>query len=553
MLIFSGCDNDAKFIAASNDFQWINAQQLERWKEELGWNNEVLPSWSWVGGISIQQQGLEEDLSEGIDMALPSEENLPSRRLLVAKKVNWETQPGVSFPSLMPVTSARVIENKLVVESSPLSSDFLDIISSERSNQVGEYVLLDHPKGWMGIIGQVFIEGQNGEVSPVADARLSIPRSPLRTWSYNKGGYFLAVPLGEETYIKSIMPEISNLYNFDDTSEAGFAYVSTDQISESVKLRSEQMFQKPANWFADRVTKWLGQRTVVHGDWNVLQIPIYHYQSIRSQVYDTPAGAAVEDDLTAQAKGMGLSRGGDWQRDLDCDGLTKSGLGSIHSYIGGKGWHVLGNVDIVTQDVRTYFPLIGEQIDTNEGFLILSNGDGRFRGTGEIYPSLKPLGQFTSTLWQEMRVPSTAKSIQIRMAWWTEENMLNRVDDDWFQVSWDQSPHYIASGKFSELADVCVESNCGEWKSQSNTVGSVASSHDSAEKKYNFFHPAQTLCASIPSRLLGKKAVLRFTVSDGKDPWVESAIGVDTIVFSDKDCTNKILSENLVNSQVRGL
>lgn len=257
-----------------------------------------------------------------------------------------------------------------------------------------------------------------------------------------------------------------------------------------------------------------------------------------------------------------------------------------------KGWRASGDVRMTAEehaaifgsaaDVRTAAGGDARYLDNIDGYCLLTTGDAQYQISVDASaeaPQLKPGpdGQGkTSEMWQKVKVPSaesTVKSIQMRVAFFSQEfpKYVGSKFNDSFFIKFDELPEFLAEGNLNDLAggaDVVADCKskafdgttqvvCGDWqsisgdakldkkgalwdigKSQQATSGSAAfKCTDGAGKCYHGYIPPRIICKDLTADHFGKEFTLRMSVSDAGDTIFDSALAVDSIVFSTEACS----------------
>ena len=197
-------------------------------------------------------------------------------------------------------------------------------------------------------------------------------------------------------------------------------------------------------------------------------------------------------------------------------------------------------------------------------------------------------------MWQKVKVPADVKTLQVRVAFMSQEfpRWVGTGFNDSFFIKFDESPGFIAQGNLNELAGLgetgtdaektqaenCksnktfggTQTSCGQWQSVNGapattlnhgtlwdvTSSTQAVSHgdaarfgcskegESSTKCYHGWVPPRVICYDLdPDTEVGKELTLRMSISDAGDTFYDSAIAVDTIVFSKKDCNSRFTGE----------
>ncbi|MFK7874045.1 MAG: hypothetical protein AB8C84_12915 [Oligoflexales bacterium] len=546
ILFFATLMSCGKQVSESSETAlfWKTSDEIISLSQSMDWDENLYAEYTWVAAFDVLKNEQQYAIGEGFDLPLSTDLQDIERRMLLTKKVEWGLE-GFKETFLLPVASAKVVGQKLVVESSILLSGFEDLVSQKRVNATGTYVLIDHLSEWTGIRGQVLVQKTDETIDGVPGSYISAVGSPFKTWSYDLGGFVFAVPTTQTAELVSYFPYISEYLHLNGVSEVSIQSSSSLKFNQTDALKSRSTgFGKTAEWFDEQKKKWIGEKSTVNGDWEVESLFLVHYQTDVSQALLSSQGITQDNDLTAEAIAQGFSRGVAKGIDLDCDGSTLSGEGSYHSYLGGGGWHVHGDFQVIKDDAVT-FPLTVPNIDMTTSYCLLSTGNSAFMQNPK--GPLNPIGEQVSTFWQTLKIPTNAQSLQIRASWFTYEKPWSFLGKDRFLIRWDESQEVIASGHMEDLVDTdCLENNCGDWTVSNSLV--LASSTDKGSSDL-LQYPPRVICSTITEEMRDKSLTLRFLISDMGDQWVDSALAIDSIVFSEKNCNSSFTNEAFISSK----
>lgn len=270
-----------------------------------------------------------------------------------------------------------------------------------------------------------------------------------------------------------------------------------------------------------------------------------------------------------------------------------------------KGWRGRGDVRITAEDHALIFGTPAEvggtdnsknYLDELTGYCALTTGDNLYQKSGADASAagLQPVDGKLSEMWQKVKVPADVKTLQVRVAFMSQEfpRWVGTGFNDSFFIKFDESPGFIAQGNLNELAGLgetgtdaektqaenCksnktfggTQTSCGQWQSVNGapattlnhgtlwdvTSSTQAVSHgdaarfgcskegESSTKCYHGWVPPRVICYDLdPDTEVGKELTLRMSISDAGDTFYDSAIAVDTIVFSKKDCNSRFTGE----------
>lgn len=277
------------------------------------------------------------------------------------------------------------------------------------------------------------------------------------------------------------------------------------------------------------------------------------------------------------------------QVDLGCSGFYGEGTASLLTKgddIGNdelKGWRGTGDVRITVQEHEALFDAVDSvgtdvdnakrYLDTVPGYCLLTTGDGQYQKSDKKATQLQP-GPFgggkVSQMWQKISVPSqesTVKSIQMRVAFFSQEfpQYVGSQFNDSFYIKFDELPEFLAEGNLNDLAgaqdlsscrgktSISEKLECGEWKSfkgsgklasngvlwdidRSTQATKSKSFGCTGEKCYHGYIEPRIICRDLNTDHWGKDLTLRMVVTDAGDSIYDSALAVDSIVFSTESC-----------------
>jgi len=230
--------------------------------------------------------------------------------------------------------------------------------------------------------------------------------------------------------------------------------------------------------------------------------------------------------------------------------------------------------------VRTAAGDDNRYLDNIEGYCLLTTGDAQYQksgpGTGTAAPQMIPgpdgAGK-SSEMWQAIKIPSkesTVKSIQMRVAFFSQEfpKYVGTKFNDSFYIKFDELPAFLAEGNLNDLAggadaaadcksktianaDAKIE--CGEWSSiagselknlgkmwdidRSTQSTNSTAFHCGAAKCYHGYIQPRIICRDLTDDHFGKELTLRMAVTDAGDNIFDSALAVDSVVFSTEACS----------------
>jgi len=281
------------------------------------------------------------------------------------------------------------------------------------------------------------------------------------------------------------------------------------------------------------------------------------------------------------------------QVDLGCNGKNIDGTSTLLT--GGndiadadkKGWRASGDVLITAENHVAIFGSIesvrseagddGRYLDNTEGYCLLTTGDAQYqkseKAAVQMIPGPDGAGK-TSEMWQAVKIPSkesNVKSIQMRVAFFTQEfpKYVGTKFNDSFYIKFDELPEFLAEGNLNDLAggadaaadcktktiaSADTQITCGEWYSiagdaKMNNLGQMwdidrssqatnsGTFHCGATKCYHGFIRPRIICRDLTDNHFDKTLTLRFAVTDAGDNIFDSALAVDSVIFSTEACS----------------
>lgn len=304
---------------------------------------------------------------------------------------------------------------------------------------------------------------------------------------------------------------------------------------------------------------------------------------------ETPDPAPVASDTAVVAT---REKSDAIQVDMGCTGVDANGAstfvtdGSKFDSDTVKGWRVKGHVASSVEQASAIFgdpttiradaEKAKRFVDKANGYCVIATGNGLKKSRDEADTSkdnsvFLPEKNMVSEMWQKVDVPSAESGleyIKIRVAFFSQEfpKWVGSGFNDSFFVKFEESTDVIGKGNLNDLAGGAdqvsdcksktftagTQVTCGEWQSitgsslTSGALWNIDKSTDAVKKGtsyhcgdgncYHGYIPARVICKKIPAELQGKRATLRFNVSDAGDKYYDSALAVDSVVFSKEDC-----------------
>ena len=567
----------------------------DKFKQDLGKNEEI--DLTFVPSSALD--GLDKS---GKDQALA-----------LVRQIEFET-PVKKYTRFEIVSVAKVENKKLVVGGEEIAKYLDDSQRVKKGQQAGKYLLLKGKSaGMTALSGKVELKKADASSNEaVGDALVFTDKSPFVTKSGKSTGQFLLIMLeGEKGNVNAYRKNIYSDYSAPGTPEATFipipyAGVIPDDKIEEASAKADainaKLGDKVDNWATqanDKITTLLGLWKVQEADLLFVQPPqnpppppvLETAQKPEPPTVDKPVNPpAPNADTVVMQRPPEAEAPNPPQTDLGCAGLAQDGTTStlitdgaqFDDYTKYKGWRAMGDVRITAEEHDMIFgapaALEGTRYpDKLRGYCLLTTGDALYQKSlsGTEAPQLKPgpdgAGR-TSEMWQKVHVPAETKSIQVRVAFFSQEfpYYVGSQFNDSFLIKFDEATEAIASGNLNALAGADISTcssktfetaqvECGEWKSLlGNTpliahgeLWDIASSLQAppyastykcnktkGDKCYHGWIPPRVICKSLPADMTGKELTLRVSVSDVGDSYFDSALAVDSIVFSKEGCAN---------------
>lgn len=288
------------------------------------------------------------------------------------------------------------------------------------------------------------------------------------------------------------------------------------------------------------------------------------------------------------ASGYGVNLGCTYTEMDAATGVAKGLVGDVGKYDDyptTTGWRFFGDVRITNQNaVEIFGAATGTKVandrnpDVADGYCLLTTGNQLFKKFQS--PIFDPKEGKTSEIWQKVAVPANATGVQIRVAFFSMEypTYIGTQFNDNFYVKFDESPYFIAQGSLNDLAGAndpalkdtlgncktkgsfelpATSWGCGEWdattynSTKKNLTGALWDVQHSdqgpslggkykcgtdaggAGKCYPGMIQPRVICAPLdPETEKGKTLTLRIGVADAGDTYYDSALAVDSVVFT---------------------
>lgn len=469
---------------------------------------------------------------------------------------------------------------------------------SNAGSQTGTYLLV-RGKGDQGLVylgGTATLAKADGSTPvPVADALIFTTESPFVTMSGPDGKYFLAMLEGSKGQVTAFKKTIASeakgtpVSTIETIAYAGVlagydaAYsAKADKIGNAeAKTKATSAFDKLNTKVSDFVNGW----TIVDKD-------LVFHQPPQEAPPAPPAAAVVVPSGGGSGSGTASSEevtreeipDPAYNENLGCDDPSKlifKGEDFDTYTAATAGWRAVGDVRVTAEEHEKIFgnpaalhTAESRYIDQSTGYCLLTTGNAQFALTSSA--TYQPVDEMSSTMWQTLKIPSADsgfRSIQMRVAFFSQEFPLyvGTQFNDSFYIKFDEHLDNIGEGDLNRLAgdDASVATckdqkggniTCGEWMSvqkhndlngelwkvsESTTASSklnadyncaIGGANTAGVKCYPGIVPPKTFCANLTAEDMGSERTLRIAITDVGDQFFDSAIAIDSVVFSKDLC-----------------
>lgn len=616
-----GCDKAKSALEEASGFSMLDDEQVAELLAQAGWDEAASPNlanFKIHGGFELSDK-FPGDLGKDVDIPVPFDlpeqaegtaENQRSMALLRKKVVKFGDQEYTRF-QIVTVARYDAGEKKLVIDDALVGQAMDDdqkVGKDTDEGQTGQYLIVEG-KGSTGLAyleGTVKLKKQGAEGEAVKGAAVFTSSSPFVTISGSTGKYFLAMLDGSKGQVMSYKSDIASAYSAPNTPPssttdipyAGALSKYEDKASDKAEAipsltdDAKAGFAKANNTITDACTKY----GIPGCSWTLVEANLVHVQPQQAAATpatppagtapaapsNTPPAAPAPTEPIMQ-RDRDVADADVPHVDLSCSTNSLVYDGSKFDDAATKGWRFSGDVRITTEKHASIFGDVAALAaasnypDTAAGYCLLTTGDQLLKSTAgspSIYnPGPDGAGR-TSEMWQKVGVPGTAKSIQVRVAFFSQEfpKFVGTQFNDSFFIKFDESPEFIAAGNLNDLAGAAdaalAESvancrnntgtsfTCGEWKfvgatpalkgdqwvisasTQAPRNGKTYGCTDDASKPcFHGMIAPRIICKNIDATTeAGKTLTLRMGVSDAGDSLFDSALAVDTIAFSSDVC-----------------
>ncbi len=477
------------------------------------------------------------------------------------------------------------------------------VVGRKNRNQKGRYLLLE-PSGGVGIAfvnGRTLTKVSNGEEpTELGGILLTSSVSPfVALSSKTKHTYFMPVPYGSHSYLSGYhvagieKPVGMPLLTSAAIASAGRSEEFTEEFQEKLDQLSISTSQSEAAMTTFSLTS--GSVKTIFGGWPIMTQDVVFVQPPAPGEIPVPdenahgpqrAVAEPESEFTLrQTDNL------DPQEDLSCNGEARDGAATMLPFSEENmvlpGWKYVGNVIATAEQHEVIFGSpedlaaisVGRYLEKTQGYCLLSTGNSQFKRGESTSTHLVPVNNRRSEMAQLVKVPLRAKSIQVRAAFFTQEfpEFIESPLSDSFYVKFDESMEFIASGALNSIGagtgkidprlNGCATTfdpenspSCGVWESLAS-VGDLPddlwninySSHAVQEREnvgctegkscYHGWVKPRVICKDLQEEEIGEQLTLRISITDVGDDYFDSALAVDSVVFSQENCAETFTRE----------
>jgi len=538
LLAASGCDKAKEALEKASGVTVLDDAGRDAILAKVGWDVTKNP------GLAVFKIHKAFELADNFKGDLSDKVNLPipvdapeqaqgtaekQRSIVLAKVETFKPDGTTEVNRLRIVTVARVDAeaSELVIDGDVINQYIPQNrwISLANNNQAGQYLLIEGKgeKGLAYLTGTAkFIAAGKSETDAVSadNAMVFTSSSPFVTLAGDAtsgGKYFLAILEGSTGTVFGFKNDIAVLgTGTPTTTTKEMAYAGVlDQykgqvdakgdkmgLSAADKSKKDDLFNKANTKVTDFLNGWQLVVTALRFKQPPQAAPKKDPEpTTKPKPATPPTPSAPADKKPAETSPVVRKpdAGEDWYNvDLGCSGfdpekdaewdMIRNGADFDTYDATHKGWRATGDVRYSYDLAELIFPSAGlgaNYLDGVPGYCVLTTGDQAFATSSEaIYqPGPDGAGQ-TSEMWQKVNVPSDAKAIQMRVAFFSSEfpAYVGSSFNDSFFVKFDESPDMLAFGTLNDLAggttDTTVSScattltaykgnekkKCGEWQ-----------------------------------------------------------------------------------------
>lgn len=643
----------------------LKDEQIAALLQETGWNAEDprLKGFKILGGIKITDK-FKGDLGEEVDVPVPqftgseqADGKVPSISLLKVLTFTLNDKEYKRF-KIVSVGRYDAASSALKVDGD-LVNQYLDeeqkLNKDNQASDGGTYLLVQGATSGLAYLkGTTKVNTAAGGSDVVGGALIFTNASPFVAESGKTSGqYFLAMLEGEKGTVTGYKKGLgTTVIGTPESAATDIPYASFltefPEIAEKANDAAAKTGSKGVDYLAQAISKVTELGAKYGYKWPLLDANLVWTQPpqsppkndppvVKPPVNPEPASPPGEEpssgddttpntDPSPEPEVRTASEAGDVKRsddesdpqvDLGCDGILADGTTSSFLYDGSKysddtikGWRFQGDVRATWKGFVEIFgspsalatKTQGRYLDVYASACVLTTGDQMYQKTKEdiFQPGPGGAGQ-TSEMWQKVKVPNDMKSIQVRVAFLSQEypKFVGTKFNDSFFIKFDESLNYIAAGNLNEIAgegkegiDISTCKNqanaplipCGDWQpikgedppsasaltaenppsetslkfgnlfdigqsTQAQAKGiqfgamtedQVSAAGSGAGRSYYGVVPPRIICRDLdPETEVGKTLTLRFSVSDVGDDLFDSALVVDSVVFAAASCSER--------------
>jgi hypothetical protein len=590
--------------------RYLPLAEIQELKEIGGFSQSEYPDWQVVGGFDLDSlfdgdlgKGAKIPVKVTVQRSPRTD---GKKRVLILAVLKEFTAGEVILTRFSAVAIGNFDSKNQSITASSIEinrrQDPKKSINRKNNSQIGKYLLFETVDGGVAFFAGKTKKRFTGEKpTDSGDFLISSSNSPFVT----KSGaathkYFMPVSLGSNGFLTAFEnrkeKDAIDLPSFGSSeySAAGNSADFKDVFEEKIKRVpiSIALTNTALNLFSENA----GTDTKELGGWKLISKDIALIQPLSPGGIPVPEEVAhgpqwsepePESDVTSRK-----TDDRDPQVDFSCNGLDVRSESTLLPYsaknLGNRGWIYTGNVIATAQQHEIIFGnpeelanvSEGEYLEITQGYCLLSTGDAQYRKGEASSAHLIPIDNRRSDISQKVKIPEDAVSIQLRVAFFSQEfpEYIGSPISDSFFVKFDEEIEFIGTGSFADAGSLnaiergqvkdCAnifdhDSNpyCGSWQSISEVgdlpadlwnvnhstqaVPALKEFNCSGEACYHGWVPPRVICKNIEP-LQGKTRTLRISVSDVGDDYYDSALAVDSIVFSTKNCTESFTREPIL-------
>lgn len=627
MISFPGCKKLKEAAEEAAGIKQLSNDSISELKTQAEWGEAEDNVFEVLFGFELTDK-FKEDLGREtkIDLSfLPGnvfdgvDKSGKDQALALVKKMEFTIEAvNKTFTRFEIVSLAKVEDKKLVIAGGEIAKylDDSQRIKKDNKNQDGMYLLMKGKSaGMIFLNGKIELKKADSATLTPVDAIVYTDNSPFVTKSgKSTGQYLLAMLEGDKGNVNAYRKGIVSDFSATGTPESvsvliPYSGVIPDDKKDEATAKASQIKEGLGETVDNWADKANDKVSTLLGLWKVQQADLLFVQPVQApppppplasnQAPETPTVDKPSDPQppATDAPVMQIPPRDEVaappQMDLGCVGKTDAGEETLitdgakfDDYTKYKGWRAMGDVRITTEehdkifgDPATVTGSASRYPDRLKGYCLLSTGDALYQKSvtaGTAAPQLIPGPNGdgkVSEMWQKVAIPSAAKAIQLRVAFFSQEfpYYVGSQFNDSFMIKFDEWPEPLAAGNLNALAGEDISNcqvsefgdtqhKCGEWQSvfgnaaefvthgelwdiaSSSQAPSYATQYKCSQttgtKCYHGMIPPRVICKTLPDDVKGKQLTLRISVSDLGDSYFDSALAVDSVIFSTEGCAD---------------